>query len=159
MDTSKEAENTIDEYCMEQKHIVGCNKKSSRYDLLSVVMICLSKNKDAGATDNELLKMLLTLLDEELGAEEKKKRLEEEHGIPMTVRLAQEVNDMCNLSEYYEERGMERGMKKGIEKGIEKGIQSLVETLKELGQTNEFIVNKIMEKFALTETQARKFLY
>ena len=58
-------------------------------------MICLSKNKDASKTDNELLKMLLTLSDEELDVEEKKERLERDHGIPMTVELAQEVNDAC----------------------------------------------------------------
>lgn len=121
MDTSKAAENTIDEYCIERKNVVGNNKKTTRYDLMSVVIICLSKKKDVEATDNELLKMLLTLLDEELSAEEKKRRLECEHGIPMTVELAQEVNDMCNLSEYYEEKGIEKERFSAIERMLKDG--------------------------------------
>ena len=64
----------------------------------------------------------------------------------MTTELERRIDDMCNLSTIVEE------------KGIEKGIIGLVETLKELGQTNEFIVNKIMEKFGLTESQAKKFV-
>lgn len=116
MDTSNESENSIDEYHIERKNLVGHNKKSVRYDLMSVVMINLSKNKDTSNTDNELLKMLLTLLDENLDAEEKKERLEREHGIPMTVELAQEVSDMCNLSEYYEEMAAKKERCSSIER-------------------------------------------
>lgn len=35
----------------------------TQYDLLSVIMICLRKKKDSAKTENELLKMLSTLLD------------------------------------------------------------------------------------------------
>lgn len=53
---------------------------------------------------------------------------------------------MCNLSEVVEERG------------VEKGIRGLVDILKEMGTSKEVIVDKIMEKFSLTEEQARKFV-
>lgn len=135
MDTSNESENTIDEYHIERQSLVGHNKKTARYDLMSVVMICLSKNKNASNTDNELLKMLLTLLDENLDAEEKKKRLEREHGIPMTVELAQEVNDMCNLSEYYEEMAVKKDHIEKIKKMISKGYSK--EDILDLGYTKE----------------------
>ena len=102
---------------------------------MSVVMICLSKNKDTSKTDNELLKMLLTLLDEDLDAEEKKKRLEREHGISMTVELAQEVSDMCNLSEYYEEVAVKKERIKMIQKMIKRGF--LKEAILDLGYTEE----------------------
>ena len=57
---------------------------------------------------------------------------------------------MCNLSEVVEKRG--------IEKGIEKGIEGLVDTLKELDKSDDFIINKIMEKFALSKEKAKEYL-
>lgn len=55
-------------------------------------------------------------------------------------------------------KSMCEAMDRAENRGVEKGIIALVETLKELGKTNEFIIDKIMEKFALTETQAKKYV-
>lgn len=149
MDASQNAENTIDEYYIERKNIVGCNTKATRYDLMSIVMICLSRKKDVTATDNELLKMLTTLLDEELDAKEKKQRLEREHGIPMTLELEQEVNDMCNLSEYYEERATERGLKKGIEQERVTCIERMLKNGKTPEQIADFCGYTLEEVLAV----------
>ena len=73
---------------------------------------------------------------------------------------------MCNLSEVVEERGIKKGMAQGIEQGIERGIEQgkeqgirgLVDILNEMGTSKDVIVDKIMEKFLLTEEQARKFV-
>ena len=77
---------------------------------------------------------------------------------------------MCNLSEVVEERGIKKGMEQGIEQGIERGlaqgieqgkeqgIRGLVDILNEMGTSKDVIVDKIMEKFLLTEEQARKFV-
>lgn len=61
---------------------------------------------------------------------------------------------MCNLSEVVEERGI----KKGMEQGIEQGIRGLVDILRDMGTPKEIIIDRIMEKFALTEAQAEKFV-
>ena len=37
----------------------------------------------------------------------------------MTRKLEKEINDMCNLADAIEERGIEKGIEKGIEQGIE----------------------------------------
>jgi len=50
------------------------------------------------------------------------------------------------------------GLQQGLEQGLEQGLQVLVETLKELNKSNEYILKKIMEKFSLTEAEARKYL-
>ena len=42
--------------------------------------------------------------------------------------------------------------------GLEQGLQVLVETLKELNKSNEYILKKIMEKYSLTESEAKKYL-
>ena len=56
------------------------------------------------------------------------------------------------------EEGRKEGRKQGREEGREEGIIALVETLKEIGQTSEFIMKKIMQKFSLTEQDAMKYL-
>lgn len=64
----------------------------------------------------------------------------------MTQELESEVSLMCNLS-------------KGIEeKGIEKGIIAMVSTLKELRIADDIILNKIREKFGLTEDVAETYV-
>lgn len=65
---------------------------------------------------------------------------------------------MCNLSEVVEERGIKKGVEQGLAQGIEKGIRGLVDILREMGTPKEIIIDKIMEKFALTEAQAEKFV-
>lgn len=53
---------------------------------------------------------------------------------------------------------LDRAENRGIQKGIQQGIVALVESLKELGQTNEVIVNKLVEKFGLSEIEAQKYI-
>lgn len=61
---------------------------------------------------------------------------------------------MCNLSDLIEERATEQG----IEQGLEQGIKIFVETLKETGQSNEFIINALVNKFSLSEADAKKYV-
>lgn len=137
MDTSGKTENTIDEYHIERSHLVGNNKSINRYDLLSVVIICLSKSNDISKTDNELLRMLLTLLDLNLDVTEKKRRLEKDYGILMTKELAEEVDEMCNLSEYYEEMAVQKERIQKIQRMIQKGYSQ--EEILDIGYTEEEI--------------------
>lgn len=57
---------------------------------------------------------------------------------------------MCNLSQWVEE--------KGIKKGMERGIEATVSVLKELGINEDVILEKVKEKFSLTESQAKKYV-
>ena len=54
---------------------------------------------------------------------------------------------MCNVAQALEE--------KGIEKGIQQGIVAFVEMMRELGQTDEVIISKLMEKFGISEVEAK----
>ena len=56
--------------------------------------------------------------------------------------------------EYVRKFFFEDGMEKGMEQGMEKGIKIFVETCKELGQTKEETISKLMEKYELTLTVA-----
>ena len=67
------------------------------------------------ATDNchhQLISMLDILLAR-MDTETKKKRLQEEHNLPMTIKLEKEMNDMCNLSSGIREESRLEGKLEG----------------------------------------------
>nr|WP_289706476.1 hypothetical protein [Enterocloster clostridioformis] len=58
---------------------------------------------------------------------------------------------MCNYSDYVEQIGIEKGMEKGRQKG-------LVETCREPGVSKDITLDKLMAKFALTQSAAEELL-
>lgn len=64
----------------------------------------------------------------------------------MTRELERSVDEMCNLSTVIEE------------KSIEKGIIALVNTLKDLKQSNDYIIEVIVKRFGLSEVEAQKYV-
>lgn len=112
MDTPKYAENTITKYEMEQKKVLGSYDGEARYDLLSTVMVCLGKN-DVDSGRPSLHGLLSAILSNTLEPKEKEEILYRKYQIPMTERMKEEMNVMCNLSDLVEERAMEKGMEKG----------------------------------------------
>ena len=52
--------------------------------------------------------------------------------------------------------GLEQGLVQGLEQGLEQGINALISTCRELGVSNEEIIAKLMEKFSLTEDEAKE---
>lgn len=118
------------------------------YDKLSVVMICLNGKNETD--QSKLHRLLNVLLSPELGAAEKGKILEKEFGIEAQPEWREEMEEMCNLSEVIEERG--------IKQGIEQGIKALVLDNLEDGKTEEQIIQKLIKRFCLTEEEARKFI-
>ena len=109
------------------------------------MVIRIRNNENAAESRNRLIAMLEDMLSTQDG-ESKKRKLEEKYDMKITTKLEGRFSSMCNLSEVVEERG------------VEKGIRGLVDILKEMGTSKEVIVDKIMEKFSLTEEQARKFV-
>ena len=129
---SKEWEYNIARYGIIEENIIGKAKaKTSHYDLLSVVMICLGQKQytELGG----LLRLLnLVLVDNDLNQQEKKNKLAEEFSIKMTPRLERGVQEMCNLSEGVERRGIEKGIALGLAKGREQmANETVIELLKE----------------------------
>ena len=57
------------------------------------------------------------------------------------------------------EEGIEEGRKEGIEKGRKEGrIRMLIEISRESGLSDEKILKQLMDKFGLTEKEAREYL-
>lgn len=143
MNTPKYAENTITEYSIKPTNRYGNFSGNARYDLLSVIMVCIGENEQKG---NELHKMLNVLLSDKISATEKEHILETQYNIPMTQDLREGFSIMCNLSENIEE--------KGIQKGIEKGIRILISDNLSEGKSKDIIIDKLKRNFDLSTEDA-----
>ena len=50
-------------------------------------------------------------------------------------------------------------MEELIEEGRQEGIQALIEVCRELGQTDEQIIEKLSSKYHLSKIEAAKYVY
>ena len=124
-------------------------EQKQHYDMMTALILCLGKPQDK--KENMALDLLSSLLSEELSAEEKLRILNEEFQIPITQQLDKEVSLMCNLSQGIENRGIQKGMKKGK-------IQGAIDMCRDLNLPEEEILQRIMQKFNLSEDTAREYL-
>lgn len=113
MDAPNRAANTITEYVLDQRKVYGDFQGNTRYDLLSLIMIAIGKTTKE-QPQAEIHRMLDVLLSERR-PEQKKDILEKEFQIPMSQKLEEGMNRMCNLSERVLERGIEQGKTEGEE--------------------------------------------
>ena len=94
--------------------------------MMSITFIHLSGKPDQ--SHHQLISMLDTLLAK-MDAETKKKKLQEEHNLPMTIKLEKEMNDMCNFSTGIREEGFRDGEHSGLLKGK---IEGKIETIRNM---------------------------
>ena len=147
---AKKFRNTITRYSLKPETIIGnAVEAPENYDLINIVMVCLGKMEEWN--DNNLIKFLGVLFQNELSAREKKDILERDFNIPMTETFESEVDDMCNLSQGIAEeamqKGLERGRQEGIEQGIEQGLQQgRIHALIELVNDGVLTIEKAAEK-------------
>lgn len=124
-DVPQYRKNTITKYNMMEQNVVGnVKEKVENYDLMSVIIICLGDEDQAFG----VLRLLDILLASKKKVSEKKKILEKDFRISMTVQLESEVKKMCNYSEYIEERGEIRLIKnlmKNMTLTIEEAMSAL----------------------------------
>ena len=77
------------------------------------------------AKNREMSKNRLIAMLEELFSKseflEKKKILEEDYGLKMSVELEGRMNETCNVSDYWEEVALQTGRKEGWKEGREEG--------------------------------------
>lgn len=113
VESPKYAADTITEYCMGVNNIFGNFTGTVRYDLQSIVVICLDENSwERKAT--ALHGLLGTLFSDRLTPEQKEDILSKEYGIKMEIKIKEGMNQMCNLSDAIEERGIARGEKRKL---------------------------------------------
>lgn len=106
--------NAISGYCIQKRDLIsGIADVPDAYDKMSVILIALNSKSES---EDALLQMLNTLLATDLNVQEKKHILEDKFKIGMQGQTGKEVEIMCNLSEYVEEKGFEKGIPHGMEK-------------------------------------------
>ena len=89
--------------------IMGNYKWKGKLELLNIIMVGVSGKLSDKDENNELHRLLGTLLSEKLKVDKKLDILENEYDIPMEESIEEEVKTMCNLSEGIEERGIIKG--------------------------------------------------
>ena len=144
MDVPVYAQNTITEYRMTENKVYGNFNGKARYDLLSVVMICLGRES---ANGNELIEMLNTLLSESMSVEKKESLLTDKFGIETSVKVREGISNMCNLSERIEEKGIEKGIEQLLAMQICKKLQKgkEIKRIAEELEIEEIRVKRIIE--------------
>lgn len=70
--------------------------------------------------------------------------------IPITESEEGEIMEMCKATKAILEEGRLEGRLESL--------QAFITTLRELGQSDEFIISKIMEKFQMTNDEAKKYV-
>ena len=137
----KNREDSITSYSLKERNVIGNVKEPiQNYDLMTAVMICLGSN----SKENNVLRLLETLLSSKMESETKKHILQNEFDIKMTQTFDKEVSDMCNLSKGIIEESLAEGRVEGEEKATLKAICSVMDKLKmKAEQAMEFLnVNK-----------------
>jgi hypothetical protein len=124
-DVPKKEANTITKYQTTEKHIVGSvSAPTDAYDVQSIVILRLGSPDKAES--GSVLRLLDVLVSSELPSAEKKAILTKDFNVPMTTKLNEEVNEMCNLAEGIREKAEKRGEKRGIAIGEKKGFNILL---------------------------------
>ena len=121
MDTKK-TDDSIIEFGMKSNLIYGKIKKIPKISKINGALINI---RTRTAKNRELSKNRLIAMLEELFSKseflEKKKILEEDYGLKMSVELEGRMNEMCNVSDYWEEVALQTGRKEGREEGRKEG--------------------------------------
>ena len=147
--------NAISKYRICKEDLIpGIPDQRDVYDKLTVVTVCLNSKSEKG---NPLTRMLGLLLSPKISAKAKIRQLEEEFAIPMESKtMGEELNQMCNLSDYVEELGIEQGIEQGreqillqlVEKKLARGIAvpEIAEVLEETEETIRELVKKLQSQ-------------
>lgn len=72
------------------------NPERWRYDILSVITLCLGT--ETIESKNRVIGLLSTVFSDKMDGEQKMKRLTEKYHLPISKELKEEVNVMCNIS-------------------------------------------------------------
>ena len=122
--------NAISKYRICKEDLIpGIPDQRNTYDKMTVVTVCLNPKSGKG---NPLTRMLGLLLSPKIKGKVKIQQLKEEFAIPMESKsMGEELNQMCNLSDYVEELGIQKGLERGLEQGLERGLEQGLEQGKE----------------------------
>ncbi len=155
MDAEDDADG-ISQISLCEKTLYGMPQNLEQLDKMCGIIIHIRKNDNLEESRNKLISMLEDAFSNE-SCEKKKEKLEEKHGIKMTIELERRVNQMCNISDFIEERaiksGLEKGMAQGMAQGMEQAETQMAKKLFQNGVSYELVKSSIN---TLTEEKLTK---
>ena len=144
---AKKFRNTITRYSLKPETIIGnAVEAPENYDLINIVMVCLGKMEEWN--DNNLIKFLGVLFQNELSAREKKDILERDFNIPMTETFESEVDDMCNLSQGVAEEAMQQGRTHILIELVNDGVLTIEKAAEKASMSVEEFRNAMKNAYA-----------
>ena len=151
MNCPEDKKDSIINYSFEPHIIYQGNEKLKVYencDLMNIPFIHLSGKPDQ--SHHRLISMLDTLLAK-MDAETKKKKLQEEHNLPMTIKLEKEMNDMCNLSSGIREESRMEGK-------LEGRVETTIEFIKNIMFKRQSSAEEAMELLGINKAEYPRYL-
>lgn len=122
-ETSQKKANTIERYNINRTVYPAFKKiPKSRYDLMEAVLVNISEKHDTEGTENELIKLLTDLFNENISGEEKVELLKNTYNIPTTEEFEKEVSNMTAYAAGLIEKGEEKGKYKATINAIQRMI-------------------------------------
>jgi predicted transposase/invertase (TIGR01784 family) len=150
LEPPKKKQNTITVFSMEPEHLVGnAEYGKMNYDMATVIMVCLGEEE---RKKKDILRLLRILLSPEILPELKKQVLQEEYGIPMTIEMEKEAENMCNIGRGIAVKYEEKGLEKGRAEGRTEGLYSVVKRMLKRGRS----VQDIVADTGVSEAEVRK---
>ena len=137
--------NTVTTYDIRQNKVFGeTDTKKEDYDKLETIVITM--NEEGLQSENDLIRYLSLLLNKEMPAEQRRKRLESDYHLQMTEELRKDVGGMCN----YSDAMLMLGRKEGREQGRAEGEFA---TLVSLVRKNLLSIKDAAEQAGMTEME------
>ena len=114
-------QNTLTVFSLEPKSLVGTGKYDKmEYNMETVAVLGLGDHK---SPRKDILKLLSVLLTPTMDPDEKRKILEQDYQIPMTVEMKKEADTMCTYGQSILEEGLQKGRLEGKQEGRLEGRQ------------------------------------
>lgn len=92
-----------------------------QYDNFSMMMVCLQDNN----SENELVRLFSSVFDSNMTVEQKLHTVRES-GIQVTTGIERGINNMCNYSDFIEQKAIEKGLEKGTVNTFAVSVANLV---------------------------------
>ncbi len=152
---AKNGENTITSFDMEKHEIYGhVDVPKSEYDKQEVIVITL--NAEGLKSENDLIKFLSLLLNNEMPVEQREKTLQADYHLQMTEELREDVNNVCNYSDAMIMIGEQRGEQRG-EQQEQDNMFARIQKLTEAGRIGDLekcnkdknYLNKLFAEFGI----------
>ncbi len=139
-----------------QYGIVFTNSHYEKIQKVYSVWICMNPPKER---NNTIAKYAIQEEDV-FGEIQEKEILESEFRIPMTEKMEEEVEHMCNLSDGVEQKGIQKGIEIGIEQGIEQELIRMItrkleknKSVEQIADELEIEVNEVERYIGLIESR------